>query len=156
MQERRICRFLGGCLKSKWEWQKPEEIAHLLYYVNVTIQNYDCGLLVADLVVILKDNNVEVARGSAYLSKYIWQTTTFSFRLFAMPPAGGQSMTVELFWNDLGNMKSLDNKSFTVNILDAVPTPTPSTLPSPTPTSTPVTSIIPSPSIIPTPTSTHY
>jgi hypothetical protein len=68
--------------------------------VNVTVQNYDCGTLGADLVVVLKDFGVEVTRKSAYVFKYWWQIQTFVFNLQAVEPAQTEELSVELFWHN--------------------------------------------------------
>jgi len=68
--------------------------------VNITVQNYDCGNLGADLVLILKDYGVEVTRKNAYVFKYWWQIQTFVFNLQAVEPAQTEELSVELFWHN--------------------------------------------------------
>jgi len=70
------------------------------FTINVTVQNYDCGYLGADLVVILKNYGVEVARQDAYVYKYWWQIQTFVFNLFAVEPAQTEQVSVELYWHN--------------------------------------------------------
>jgi hypothetical protein len=71
------------------------------FTVNITVQNYDCGNLGADLVVILKNYGVEVTRKSAYVYKYWWQVQTFVFNLLAIEPAQKEEVSVELFWHNV-------------------------------------------------------
>jgi hypothetical protein len=70
------------------------------FTINITVQNYDCGNLGADLVVILKNYGVEVTRKSAYVFKYWWQIQTFVFNLQAVEPAQKEELSVELFWHN--------------------------------------------------------
>jgi parallel beta-helix repeat protein len=88
---------------------------------NVTVQNYDCGILGADLVVILKDYDLEVARQSAYVYKYWWQVKTFVFTLLAIEPARTEQMSAELYWNNWGNMILIDFKNFTIETISNKP-----------------------------------
>jgi len=71
-----------------------------IFTVNITIQNYDCGILGADMVVILKNYGVEVARQNAYVFKYWWQIHTFVFNLQAIEPAQTEKLSVELYWHN--------------------------------------------------------
>ena len=42
-----------------------------IFTINVTVRNYECGLLGADLVVILKQNSVEFSRQNAFVFRYL-------------------------------------------------------------------------------------
>ena len=88
---------------------------------NVTVQNYNCGILGADLVVILKDYGLEVARQSAYVTKYWWQVHTFVFTLLAIEPAQTEQMSAELYWNNWENMSLIDFKNFTIETISNIP-----------------------------------
>lgn len=96
------------------------------FKLNVTVQNYDCGNLGADLVVILRDYGVEVTRKDAYVYKYWWQIQTFVFDLQAVEPAQTEKLSVELFWHNywppfVDDWNLEDFKNFTLQTLSNKP-----------------------------------
>lgn len=90
------------------------------FTLNITVQNYECGYIGADLVVILKKDGVEVTRQNTFVFKYIWQIHTFVFPFSAIEPTGDRSISAELYFNDWGVLKLVDFKNFTVVISNIV------------------------------------
>lgn len=89
------------------------------YTVNVTVQNYECGWVGADLVVIIKRDGVETTRQNAFVFKYFWQVHTFVFTFSAVEPAGYRNFSAELYFHDGIQMILKDSKNFTLEaILD--------------------------------------
>lgn len=87
------------------------------YTINVTVQNYELGILGADLVVILKRNGNEVVRQNSYVWKYLWQVHTFVFQFIAVDPAGDRLLSVELYHDNWGTMELKNYENFTVTAL---------------------------------------
>ncbi len=123
--------------------------------ITVSVQNYACGILGADLVVILKTHSIEIERQNAYVFRYFSQVKTFTFNYIAIEPARIESLTIELYWSNFGKMTLTDIKYFTINIIETPqpsPSLTPKLTPSPTLTPTLTPKITSTPKITPTPT----
>jgi len=133
-----------------------------LFTINVTVQNYECGLLGADLVVILKQNGLEFSRQNAYVFRYLRQRNPFIFSFTASESPETMDISVELYWNNRDSMEMQDSRKIQLHIIaiepttTPTPTPTPTSAPTPTPTPTNKPTITPSPTpkptSIPTPT----
>lgn len=125
-----------------------EIVAGNSFTINVTVQNYECGIIGADLIVILKNNGVELTKQTAFIYRYFWQMHTFVFTVITSQGNIGQmNLSSELYFKDWNNQVYIrDSKNFTIQVVDGNPPPSPS--PTPTPTQTPV----PSPTLNPTPT----
>lgn len=132
--------------------------------IDVTVKNYACGIIGADLVVILKNGDVEIARYSAYVFRYFAQVKTFNFKYSIAGPARVEQLTVELYWNNLGKLTLKDTEQLKINIVDKIrpePSPVPaktatlipSSTSTPTFTPTPRATFLPTPLLVPT--STH-
>ena len=118
--------------------------------IDVTVQNDACGILGADLVVVLKGHDTEIARQNAYVFRYFSKVKTFSFKYTSAAPARSEFLLIELYWNNFGKMILQDTKQTTLDIIEK--TPTPSFSPTPAKTATPI--LTPTPKITSSPTPT--
>jgi len=105
---------------------QPRVFIGQTFTINVTIQNYDCGILGADLVVILKKSGVELTRQNAYVYKYWWQVQTFFMSVPMEEPAETFNASVELYWHNvwwpvIDDWILQDFKNFTVQKLSDDP-----------------------------------
>jgi len=109
-----------------------------IFTINITVRNYDCGSLGADLVVILKQNSVEFSRQNAFVFRILRQSKTFVFSFTANKSPGIMDISVELYWNNRDSMELQDSKNIQLQIVAIEPTPTPTPTPTATPTPTPI------------------
>ena len=93
-----------------------------VFSIKVTVRNFDLGTLGATLVLVVRSDNREIARQSAYVFRYLWSIHTFSLNVVSTSP-GTRECRLELYWDNQGSLQLQDSTEFRISVgSGAVPT----------------------------------